>query len=424
MKVDRSTAPATQTSSQAGETTGAPTASANLAGLGYAEQARRVSPGGGAAPPTAPTPKPRPKPEINRLDLRQVRVLPGDTLYDIAEAELGDGARWKEIAEANGITDPKALKPWQVLVIPGTSVGFRGPVRRPDDVPGRPDDAETIGRPVPRPSPPADRGRAFKIPPPKPRPKPTSEAPVVAPAPRKPTDVPGTPEVAPTIAPAPRKPSPPARAPLSATHGPVAPPQDQGAQSAAWQMGYKVAMRRVDDALDRIEGDPRTLAALSRASDLTHITVDNLVAMAVIESGGNRGIGTNVFGYTGLMQMGKDAAKDVGMSYQSLKGADNVENNALAGAKYWNTNDKRLDDAIPRTPLHMYLAHQQGAGGTNKLWRTIHGAPDTPANRNQLNNLPESVRKALGPTITQQEFYDYWAGNMAAIEQRIAERKR
>ena len=85
--------------------------------------------------------------------------------------------------------------------------------------------------------------------------------------------------------------------------------------------------------------------------------------MSIIESTGNRHVGTNYFGYTGLMQMGRTAAADVGMSYSSLVGSNNVENNAMAGAKYWNVNDKRLDKSVPRDPLHMYLAHQQGAGG-------------------------------------------------------------
>lgn len=182
-------------------------------------------------------------------------------------------------------------------------------------------------------------------------------------------------------------------------------------------------MRRIDDALDRIEKDGRTRAAIENASRQTGISVDDLTAMAVIESGGDRAIGTNKFGYTGLMQMGKDAATDVGMSYTSMKGADNVDNNALGGARYWNTNDKRLNKDIPRTPLHMYLAHQQGAGGTNKLMKTLANDPGARANNNQLNNLPASVVKQFGPQVSQQVFYDYWAGNMAAIEQRIAERK-
>ena len=46
-------------------------------------------------------------------------VQRGDTLWDIAQRQLGDGNRWQEIAQANGITDPQGLQPGQQLTIPG-----------------------------------------------------------------------------------------------------------------------------------------------------------------------------------------------------------------------------------------------------------------------------------------------------------------
>lgn len=45
-------------------------------------------------------------------------VRPGDTLIDIAERLLGDGARWGDLAAANGIKDPRDLAPGKVLKIP------------------------------------------------------------------------------------------------------------------------------------------------------------------------------------------------------------------------------------------------------------------------------------------------------------------
>jgi outer membrane biosynthesis protein TonB len=387
--------------------------------------------------------------------MQQVRVLPGDTLYEIAESEYGDGRRWKEIADANGIEDPRDLQPWQVLLVPGKSSGFRGPVRRPSGVkPAEVDEPveplspspTPIGRPTRKPEGPARPEGPQKTPIGRPTPKPArpeapQKTPIGRPTPRparpeapvktpiaRPTANPETParDASPTFGPATRKPAAPARAPKSSpAAAPYHPPamQQAGERSPAWQSGYRIALRRIDAALDRIAQDGRTRGAIERAAQETGISVDDLTAMAVIESGGDRAIGTNKFGYTGLMQMGKDAATDVGMSFASMKGADNVDNNALGGAKYWKTNDKRLNKDIPRTPLHMYLAHQQGAGGTNKLWKTLGANPDAAANGNQMNNLPESVRKQVGPHVSQQEFYDYWAGNMAAIEQRIAERK-
>ncbi|MDR2973113.1 MAG: LysM peptidoglycan-binding domain-containing protein [Propionibacteriaceae bacterium] len=49
-----------------------------------------------------------------------VTVEPGDTLWSIASEELGDGRRWKEIAEANAdlITDPGLIRPGWEMVLP------------------------------------------------------------------------------------------------------------------------------------------------------------------------------------------------------------------------------------------------------------------------------------------------------------------
>ncbi len=49
----------------------------------------------------------------NRYEVRR-----GDTLWSIAMNVYGDGKRWRDIATANGIGDPKGLAVGQVLVIP------------------------------------------------------------------------------------------------------------------------------------------------------------------------------------------------------------------------------------------------------------------------------------------------------------------
>lgn len=205
--------------------------------------------------------------------------------------------------------------------------------------------------------------------------------------------------------------------------GQVAPDPKAG-KSRAWQLGYDDGVAQGQGGIANIQGDALTQEALQNASDKTGVSYDDLTAMAIIESTGNRKIGTNASGYTGLMQMGADAAKDVGMSYKGLQGAGNVNNNALAGAKYWNLNDQRLDEDIPRDPLHMYLAHQQGAGGTNTLMKNLQEDPSANASRNQKNNLPGHVTKALGGKVTQKDFYDYWQGKMTAIQNAIRESKQ
>jgi len=50
-------------------------------------------------------------------------VKPGDTLVAIAARYLGSSNGWRTIADANGVTDPRALKVGQVLKIPGGGAG-------------------------------------------------------------------------------------------------------------------------------------------------------------------------------------------------------------------------------------------------------------------------------------------------------------
>jgi nucleoid-associated protein YgaU len=45
-------------------------------------------------------------------------VKTGDTLWEIAEARLGDPNRWREIASANQIDEPKEIQPGQLLRLP------------------------------------------------------------------------------------------------------------------------------------------------------------------------------------------------------------------------------------------------------------------------------------------------------------------
>lgn len=45
-------------------------------------------------------------------------VKQGDTLWALAQEHLGDGTRWREIAEANSIMDPTTLQIGQKIIIP------------------------------------------------------------------------------------------------------------------------------------------------------------------------------------------------------------------------------------------------------------------------------------------------------------------
>ena len=61
--------------------------------------------------PVAPQPAPPP-------DTSTYVVQKGDTLWSIARRVYGDGQRWKDIAAANGITDPTKIRVGQSLILP------------------------------------------------------------------------------------------------------------------------------------------------------------------------------------------------------------------------------------------------------------------------------------------------------------------
>ena len=65
---------------------------------------RITIPGGGSA---APAPS-----------RRRYTVQPGDTLWGIAQSQLGSGSRYGEIASANGIGNPDSIQAGQSLIIP------------------------------------------------------------------------------------------------------------------------------------------------------------------------------------------------------------------------------------------------------------------------------------------------------------------
>ena len=50
------------------------------------------------------------------------RVTEGDTLWSIASKEYGDPERWREIATANGISNPRTLRAGRELVVPPLEV--------------------------------------------------------------------------------------------------------------------------------------------------------------------------------------------------------------------------------------------------------------------------------------------------------------
>jgi nucleoid-associated protein YgaU len=67
-------------------------------------------------------PPPRQNPTSGALAAsRSHRMVDGDSLQSVAQHEYGSAARWRELADANGIDDPMRVAPGTALLIPDLS---------------------------------------------------------------------------------------------------------------------------------------------------------------------------------------------------------------------------------------------------------------------------------------------------------------
>jgi len=89
-------------------------------GAGYAGSAGTYDQG--ASQPQVVTIQPQPVDSgpvvVSPAGGQTYTVQKGDTLYRIAKMHYGNGNRWQEIADANGISDPKKLYVGKVLTLP------------------------------------------------------------------------------------------------------------------------------------------------------------------------------------------------------------------------------------------------------------------------------------------------------------------
>ena len=159
------------------------------------------------------------------------------------------------------------------------------------------------------------------------------------------------------------------------------------------------------------------MTALQNASDKTGVPLQTLVTMALIESSGNPKAHTG--SYYGLMQMGKDAVKEVLKKYPAAKlditswekVKTDVTANALAGAYYVKLNQAALERSkLDVSALHLYLAHQCGTHGLKHLLHNVGIQKEFPATKSQLGNMAGSYIKQSGggDKVTQKMFYAYW----------------
>ena len=184
--------------------------------------------------------------------------------------------------------------------------------------------------------------------------------------------------------------------------------------------------KTIDKAASNLKSDADLSAALTQAANGNqYLQATDLKAIVSIESTANRATGVNRFGYAGLFQMGKSAAKDVGYDFDDLNDPSDWKTNVEAGDKYLEKNAKRLaEKKLPVSALNVYLSHQQGPTGGARIIEMVQNgtAATTPANNNMLQNLPKGYRDSitrLGNQVTVQNFYDYWSDAFSKVNSTI-----
>ncbi|RYE53058.1 MAG: hypothetical protein EOP48_15185 [Sphingobacteriales bacterium] len=170
--------------------------------------------------------------------------------------------------------------------------------------------------------------------------------------------------------------------------------------------------------------DPETVEALKYASAKTGVALADLMTMAIIESHGDKNIGTNKHGYVGLMQLGKPAIDDITPNHPEITMnsiTNDVKMNALAGALYWKRNENSLRKYnIPSNLFNQYMAHQQGARGFSRLLKQLRIDPNAPLTEKQKPNMPgDYFKKHAGEKVTQQMFYNAWVEKLGRFENKV-----
>jgi nucleoid-associated protein YgaU len=70
-------------------------------------------------------------PAVNTLNTNTVRIQPGDSLWKLARRHLGSGSRWNELLACNpNISDPSHIQPGTVLIVPATELRSRAHPQR------------------------------------------------------------------------------------------------------------------------------------------------------------------------------------------------------------------------------------------------------------------------------------------------------
>lgn len=141
---------------------------------------------------------------------------------------------------------------------------------------------------------------------------------------------------------------------------------------------------------------------LEEAAETYDVPVDFLATMARIESAGDPDA-VSPTGATGIFQFTRGTGKEYGLVGDDFDNRKDARENIMAGAKLAKNNKKALERAgIEPEPYLLYMAHQQGVGGT----KAIVEAAD------KGREVSKSIRRNMdlngGKGLSPQEFLDMW----------------
>ena len=135
-------------------------------------------------------------------------------------------------------------------------------------------------------------------------------------------------------------------------------------------------------------GRPEVEDAITKASNVHGIPRDLMAKMAIIESGMDPNASRGEKGAKGLYQFIPSTAAAYGIAGRELDPYANAD----AAARLFKDNIKLMNNAgVPVNPTTMYLAHQQGAGGVNAIWKAAQAGTAVMSDTirgNMANNDP------------------------------------
>ena len=142
---------------------------------------------------------------------------------------------------------------------------------------------------------------------------------------------------------------------------------------------------------------------VKEAAEKYGVSVDLMKTMMKVESGGDP-LAKNKSGAKGLYQFVPSTAKAYGIVGQEFDPKANID--AAARLLRDNQNDLKAR-GLDATDFNLYMAHQQGAGGLNSLYKALESGKVT-------QEMQQNMESNIGiKGITPQRFMSFWQDKFA-----------